>query len=316
MSDLPRLSSPQTLAVVIPSSAPLARQNPERGLASLREMGFAVRSFYDADAKVQRFAGTDAARAASMTLAAEDTEAGILMALRGGYGFSRLMHLVNWDAFAAAGKTCVGYSDFTLCHQQMLRRGVPSLAGPMLCDDALRDPLHHWTLQQFVDVLEHDTHRLQFRQTEAIEAGMQVAEEGRLWGGNLAMLVHTLGTPYWHEEPNGILFLEDIGEHPYRVERMLLQMHYAGVLNRQKAIVLGDFSGYKLAEHDQGYDFAVMLAYIRSLVTVPVVTGLPFGHIPDRATLVVGSQAQLLAQGAEVSLTMHYRLPHLASASR
>jgi hypothetical protein len=106
----------------------MPRQNAEQGLACLREMGFAVRSFYDADAKFQRFAGADAARAASMMQAAQDADTGILLALRGGYGLSRLMHLVDWDAFAAAGKTCVGYSDFTLCHQQLLRRGVPLLA--------------------------------------------------------------------------------------------------------------------------------------------------------------------------------------------
>ena len=102
----------------------MPRQNPEQGLACLREMGFAVRSFYDADAKFQRFAGADAARAASMMQAAQDADTGILLALRGGYGLSRLMPLIDWDAFAAAGKTCVGYSDFTLCHQQLLRRGT------------------------------------------------------------------------------------------------------------------------------------------------------------------------------------------------
>jgi len=100
------------------------------------------------------------------------------------------------------------------------------------------------------------------------------------------------------------LFLEDIGEHPYRVERMLLQLHYAGVLKQQKAIVLGDFSGYRLASHDHGYDFAAMLTYLRSIVSVPVVTGLPFGHIRERCSLLVGAEAELILAQQKARLIM------------
>lgn len=121
------------------------------------------------------------------------------------------------------------------------------------------------------------------------------------------MLTHLIGTPYWTEIENGILFLEDIGEHPYRVERMLLQMHFAGILEKQKAIVLGDFSGYQLAVHDHGYDFSEMLSYIRSVVKVPVITGLPFGHISDRASLVVGSAATLKVANQQAQLSMEYQ---------
>ena len=79
----------------------------------------------------------------------------------------------------------------------------------------------------------------------------------------------------------GILFLEDIGEHPYRVERMLYQLHFAGILARQRAVLLGAFNGYELAPNDNGYDAAAMVAHFRATLGVPVYTGLPFGHVPE-----------------------------------
>ncbi len=92
------------------------------------------------------------------------------------------------------------------------------------------------------------------------------------------------------------MFIEDIGEHPYRIERMLLQLQYAGILNRQQVIVRGDFFEYRLAPHDNGYDFDAMLAFLRTHVSMPILTGLPFGHIRDRVTLPVGVQAELRSE--------------------
>ena len=92
---------------------------------------------------------------------------------------------------------------------------------------------------------------------------------------------------------DGILFLEDVNEHPYRVERMLLQLTHAGVLRQQRAIVFGDFSGYKLSDYDNGYDFDQMLSYLRSRFDMPILQGLPFGHMKDKLTLPVGARCVL-----------------------
>jgi muramoyltetrapeptide carboxypeptidase len=128
---------------------------------------------------------------------------------------------------------------------------------------------------------------------------------GILWGGNLAMFNHLVGTPYLPEIEGGILFFEDVAEHPFRIERMLLQLHYSGILARQKAIVLGDFSAYMLTAFDNGYDFDQMLAYVRAQLSIPVLTGLPFGHTSDKVTLVVGSQARLWSDAHQLHLKMH-----------
>ena len=128
---------------------------------------------------------------------------------------------------------------------------------------------------------------------------------GILWGGNLAMLAHLVGSSWMPAVDGGILFVEDINEHPFRVERMLLQLLHAGVLEKQAAIVLGDFSGGRTADYDNGYDFDAMLAFIRSRTSVPIVTGLPFGHIRDKVTLAVGSRATLRGDARGLTLTMH-----------
>ena len=117
---------------------------------------------------------------------------------------------------------------------------------------------------------------------------------GTLWGGNLSIVNSLLATPHWPRVKGGILFVEDVNEHPYRVERNLLQLQQAGVLDAQKAIVLGAVSGWRKSPHDRGYSLASMLARIRAATRTPILTGLPFGHVATKVTLPVGAKVQLL----------------------
>ncbi|MFZ6656171.1 LD-carboxypeptidase [Undibacterium sp. TJN19] len=291
------------IAIIAPSGAPLDEAAVVRGLALLAQQGFKVHSYYQPEDKFQRFGAGDATRLEQLHAAAKNPDVQIVMALRGSYGMSRLMPGIDFDLLANSGKCFVGYSDFSLIHLGLLGRGRISMAGPMLCDDYTREEPCDYTLKQFKDCVGHSSHQVEFTTTY----GRDLDLHGQLWGGNLAMLTHAVGTPYWAEVDDGILFLEDIGEHPYRVERMLLQLHFAGVLSKQKAIVLGNFSAYRLATHDNGYDFEAMLTYMRSILDVPIVTGLPFGHIRTRASLVVGSDAHLTLSEGQASLKMQYR---------
>ena len=270
-----------------------------RALDWLREQGATVRSFYDPAGKHLRFGGTDDARAAQLHAAAVDPGVDVILALRGGYGMSRLLPLLYLDLLARCKKPVVGHSDVTALQLALLNKGAGSFAGPMVCDDFTRTERSAFGLQHFRDCLAGPEHAVNFSTTDA--AGLDVI--GTLWGGNLAMLNHLVGTPYFPRLENGILFIEDVNEHPYRVERMLLQLHYAGAL-RQRAIVFGDFSGYRLTEYDNGYDFSATLAYLRGVLNVPLVTGLPFGHTKDKVTLAVGSQARLVCDGSQASLSM------------
>jgi muramoyltetrapeptide carboxypeptidase len=289
------------IAIAAPGGYALDEAALARGIARLEAQGHTVHNYYLPEQKFQRFGGTDEARLAQLNAAAADPDVQVVMALRGSYGISRILPQIDFHAMAASGKLFVGYSDFTAFHMGLMQAtGRPSFAGPMICDDFIHDEPSGYTLGQLWDCLRGPRHMV--RGTAAGNPAVDV--RGKLWGGNLAMLVHLIGTPYFAQIDDGILFIEDINEHPYRVERMLLQLLHAGVLHRQKALVLGDLSGYRLAAFDNGYDFDAMLAYVRERLPIPVLTGLPFGHIKERCTLPFGGQAHLVSDAGGFDLTI------------
>jgi len=289
------------VAIVAPGGYAPDESAFRRGIALLEKQGCRVFSYYDPALKHQRFGGTDEARVEQLHAAAANPEVRVVMALRGGYGMSRLLPHVDFSMLAASGKLFVGHSDFTAFQMALYARtGAVSFSGPMLCDDFTREEPSDFTLGHFWSCLSEGGCSVDWQASGNPEADVS----GTLWGGNLAMLTHLAGTPWLPEVEGGILFVEDINEHPYRVERMLLQLHYSGVLARQKALVLGDFSGYRLTPYDNGYDVEAMLAYVRSLLDLPVITGLPFGHIRDKVTLPVGCDAHLQSAAGIVRLRM------------
>ena len=128
--------------------------------------------------------------------------------------------------------------------------------------------------------------------------------EGTLWGGNLTLVAHLVGTAYLPAVSGGLLFLEDTAEHPYRIERLLHQLHFAGILARQKAVLLGSFTDYALYSHDDGYDLDAVVRCARERFGVPIYTGLPFGHVRDKLTLPVGGRATLLPGSSSSRLVL------------
>ena len=293
------------VALIAPGGYAPDEQALARGILALQHQGCVVYDYYDPAAKYQRFGGTDAARVAQIYEAIDNPQVQIVLALRGSYGMSRLLPLLDMRRLAASKKIFVGHSDVTALHLALLAQtGAPSLAGPMLCSDFGVAELSEFTMSHFWQCVRQPDQVLQF----AAANNPNVRVSGTLWGGNLAMLTHLIGTPYLPQIEDGILFLEDIGEHPYRIERMMLQLQYAGILGRQQAIVLGDFSEYRLAPHDNGYDFDAMLAFLRAHVSVPILTGLPFGHIRDKVTLPVGVQAELRSESNGFQLSFQHPL--------
>ena len=294
------LKTATVVAIVAPSGYAQDTTAIERADRLLSAQGCIVRHFHDPAARHLRFAATDAMRLAGLHAAARDPEVELVIVLRGGYGMSRLMEDIDFALLAASGKLFVGHSDITALHMGLLAHGAVSFAGPTWCADFGAEVVSEFTLSQFWQCLHGPSH------TVTIAAGDNPAVDasGILWGGNLAMLTHLIGSPWMPAMEGGILFLEDINEHPFRIERMLLQLLHAGVLGCQSAIVLGDFSGVRTAAYDNGYDLAAVLAFLRSRTDVPIVTGLRFGHIADKVTLAVGSQARLRSHSGGIDLTM------------
>jgi muramoyltetrapeptide carboxypeptidase len=133
------------------------------------------------------------------------------------------------------------------------------------------------------------------------------AQDAVLWGGNLSVLVSLLGTPYFPQIMGGVLFLEDISEHPYRIERMLTQLLYSGVLAQQKAIVLGQFTQYKLTPHDKGFRLQSVVDRLRAHTKTPVLTDLPFGHVQTKVCLPVGKKVSLVVEDREALILWAHR---------
>ena len=283
-------------AGVVPQAAPL-----RLALRRLRALGFDAQPDPSALARSQRFGGDDDTRLAALHRVALAAPS-IAMATRGGYGLSRLLDRIDWALLARSveqGTRWVGYSDMTALQLGLLAHtGADSWAGPMAIDDFSRDDeaggVDEVTRDCFVEAMDGRLEAVGFR-TEAGFDGLSVS--GRLWGGNLAMLCSLLGTPHWPQLKGGVLFLEDVNEHPYRVERCLLQLQQAGVLERQKAVVLGAFSAWRPSPLDRGYTLKTVVQHLRTSVGVPVLTGLPFGHVHPKVSLPVGRRAQLLVDG-------------------
>lgn len=292
------------IGVVAPSGYAADPAAFARGLAHLRSLGHTVQDFSASGTRELRFAGTDEQRIAQLHAAARDPSIEIVIALRGGYGLSRLVPAIDLkllaDSVINGGKRWVGHSDFTVVQLALLSSGAGTYAGPMICDDFSREDLSDFTQQHFWQCMSQASVRVQL----PVHGNPRVHTEGTLWGGNLTMLCSLLGTPWMPAIKNGILFIEDVNEHPYRVERMLLQLAQAGILDRQRAIVFGDFSGYKLTDYDNGYDFTQMLSYMRERLSIPILQGLPFGHMKDKVTLPVGAHCVLDSSEDSLSLTM------------
>lgn len=287
------------IAIVAPAGYAPDPLAVDRGIARLEARGCRVHNYYDHQAIHQRFGGTDEARLAQLYAAADDPGVQVVMALRGGYGLTRLLPRIDFERLASSGKLFVGYSDITSLQMGLMAKaGALSYAGPFLAGDFGAPEPVEFTLDNFWRCLAGPTHAIH----EAACGNPCVEVSGTIWGGNLAVLCSLVGTEWFPRIDGGILFVEDISEHPYRVERMLLQLQQAGVLANQQALVLGDFSGYRLGPMDNGYDFEAMLAYLRTVLPIPVISGLSFGHIARRVTIPFGAQARLTSTGEGFSL--------------
>lgn len=297
-----------------PSSAVRDKAGFKRGLARLRDLGHDVEVDPDALSSHTRFAGDDATRLAAVTRAAA-SGAQLAMTTRGGYGLTRLLPQLPYKQLAkavAGGTQFVGLSDFTALQLAVLARaGTPTWAGPALLEDfAAEEAPDEITLACLDDLLVGHGEGTGWRlPTTDVRAHPALASadgwgvgKAMLWGGNLSVLCSLVGTPYCPVVKGGILFLEDVNEHPYRIERMLTQLLHAGVLGQQKAILFGAFNRFQLTPHDKGFKLDTVVNHIRQQVKAPVLTGLPFGHVKTKVLLPVGQRVQLAVQDRDALL--------------
>lgn len=314
-----------------PSGAVRDKAAFRRGVARLTTLGHEVEIDPDALTSYQRFAGDDATRLAAIHRAAA-SGADVALMSRGGYGLTRLLPQLRYKAIAKAidrGMLFIGISDFTALQCAVLAKtGSVTWAGPALCEGfgVGGTPTNQLTTDTpvpeapdeimeacFDDLLSgqgegtgwrqhREVGRSRQDQTHDMATATLSANNAVLWGGNLSVLTSLIGTPYFPLIKGGILFLEDVGEHPYRIERMLTQLLHAGVLARQKAIVMGQFTGYALTPHDRGFNLNNVWTRLRGQLKVPVLTNLPYGHVQTKVLLPVGHRVDLVAEDRDAML--------------
>ena len=289
------------IGLIAPSGQVLDDVALERAVAYFKARAYRVVCPAAVSRSHQRFAGSDQARLMALHAMLGRAEVDVVMAVRGGYGLSRLLDRIDYRQIAGSGKILVGHSDFTaLTAAQYAHGNTIGYCGPTAAYDFGAEQVSAFTEGHFFGVLEQPRHVVEVTAANPY----RFATTGRIWGGNLAMIAHLAGTPYLPRIRNGILFVEDINEHPYRIERMLYQLHYAGLLKQQRALLLGDFSGYQLGANDNGYHFETMVEHLRERLGIPVLTGLPFGHCRDKLTIPFGAQAVLEVSRGSFALTL------------
>jgi muramoyltetrapeptide carboxypeptidase len=302
MPRLPRaVTEPATIGVCAPSGR-VDEASLAMGVAHMKDLGHRVVVPEGTLHSWRYFAGTDEERLAGLHALVDDPSIDLIMAARGGYGLSRLLPRIDWNRIAASGKAFVGFSDFTAFNMAAYAcANLVTFHGPLLSVDFGKAEPDNFMEQHFWMTLERDAHRIDDIACDHEYGTRRI--DGPLWGGNLSLLAHLVGTPYFPAIDGGILYVEEVGEEPYAVERLVMQLYHAGVLGRQSALVLGDFADC-VPTNPIRYPYAMeeVVETLRQLLPFPVLTGLPFGHIARKVTLPFGAPGTLSTRDGSYSL--------------
>ncbi len=279
---VPALSPGKHIRVIAPAS-PFPAGDFERGVERLRAR-YRVSFRDDLRARHAYLAGDDARRLAELEEALADPDVDAIVAVRGGYGVTRLLFGLDPTAVRRAEKLLVGFSDLTALHALWARAGLRSIHGPMVAALGRAAPplVERWIAA--VEGARPDP-------IEGLASISKGAAEGPILGGNLALLAALVGTPHAPPLDGAVLFLEDVGEAPYRVDRMLTTLRDAGWLERVAGVVLGRFTG--CGPREDGRTVEEVVADRLGNLGVPVASGIEAGHVDDNLELPFGAAVHL-----------------------
>jgi muramoyltetrapeptide carboxypeptidase len=286
-----------TIGVFSPAGPPVV-ERVNRGIARLEAAGYRCVLADDALGAHEYFSAPDDVRLASFNQLLADPAIDMMMMTRGGYGISRIVHRIDWQAVAKSGKILCGFSDFTAVNLAALGVGnFVTLAGAGVAtdfgDNAYEGDVaedHAFMEKHFWPVLRGEPVSVT---VEASHAYPPQIIQGPVWGSNLSLVSHLVGTSFMPRIDGGILFLEEIAEQPYAIERMVLQLFHAGILQNQRAILIGDFTDCEPEPNRFPYSMAHVVSTLQRLVTCPVLTAFPFGHIARKLTIPIGADASV-----------------------
>jgi muramoyltetrapeptide carboxypeptidase len=305
----PRLAPGSRVALVAPSGPLLERDELRRAGELCRELGHEPVLGAHAGRRYGYLAGTDADRLADLNAALRDPAIDAVWCIRGGYGLTRILDQVDLAAIERRPKAVLGFSDVTALLLAIAARcRVVSFHAP-----TARQPMTAFSRRHFTDVLCVAEPRGPLARLEPppdvlvprsprIVTVHQGRAEGPLIGGNLSLLQCLVGTPWLPDLDGALLFLEDVGEDLYRVDRMLSHLRLAGVLSRIAGLIVGQFTDMKKGTADGALGFDEVLEYYVAPLGIPAACGFPIGHVDDQWTLPIGVRARLDADAGEVAI--------------
>lgn len=299
---------PGDLVAVVSPAGPTRPDRLEPGVAVLESWGLRVRVEPAAETREDWLAGDDAHRAAALTRAWADADVAAVWTSRGGFGTQRMLDHLDWDALArSTPKLLVGFSDVTALHQAVATRwGLATVHGPGVA--GLGDGTPEAVAQVRALVMDGGPLTLAGTPvpgpatTAMTAAPAATSAEGTVTGGNLTVLASSAGTPHVRPAAHGIALLEDVGEAPYRLDRHVTQLLRSGWFDDVRAVAMGDFTGC-----GEPGEAETLLQNRLAPLGVPMVTGLPFGHVPGNRALPLGVHARLDAQAGTLAFARTLR---------
>jgi muramoyltetrapeptide carboxypeptidase len=306
-----KLSKGDTVGLITPASA-VTREAFEKAIENLEGFGFKVKYSENMRVKKGFLAGTDKQRLQDLHSMFEEPEVKGVVCARGGYGSGRLLPFIDYELIKANPKVFVGYSDITaLLFAIHAKTGLVCFHGPVGAST-----FSGFTSEQFEDVIIKGKNKTTIERPkkwdDLDDPAYQLSKinhgeaKGALIGGNLSLIVSLMGTPYDIDFTDKIVFIEDVGESPYKVDRMLTQILNSRKFETAKGIVLGVFNDCETKPDDPDFSQSLSLKEVLedrfSNLNIPVIYGLPIGHIGDNATLAFGVQAELNVEKAQLKI--------------
>ena len=306
-----RLCTGDTVGIVAPASAPPDPKAVDRAASGIERLGFKPKLGKNVRARLGFIAGTDRERATDLMDMFADRRVKAIICLRGGYGTSRILDRLDYELIRRNAKILSGYSDITSLHFALVRKaGLLSFHAPMLNGELADAKLPDFARKSFMRTVMNAAPAgsvCDGYKDGTISVLHGGTAEGRLMGGNLTLICASVGTPFMPSFKGKILFFEDVGEKPYRIDRSLTHLMNAGIFSQVAGVAVGINKNCDDPDAKPGAEYRqsakeVIKERLSSLL-VPVVVGLPFGHVDLNATVPVGVRAKLDGEHGDLIVT-------------
>ncbi len=298
-----KLKRGDLIGIVSPASPVADATRVEKGVRYLESLGYRVKVGRNVGKTFGYLAGTDAERAADLHEMFADPDVKAIVCVRGGYGTPRLLALLNYRLIARHPKIFVGFSDVTALQLAIWKKcRLITFHGPMAGVE-MANAMDPFTEEMFWRCLTSEKKLNAVPLPEKPQVlSPAAAATGRLLGGNLSLVLSLLGTPYQPDFTGALLFLEEVAEEPYRIDRMLTQLRNASVMSKVSGILFGRFTDCVPSDRTKpSFSVEEVLREVVQALPIPVLAEVPFGHVPTKLTLPVGVRARIAPSDASLA---------------